>query len=285
MIKKLFIKNFQKHARLEIELDPSVTTIIGRTDSGKSAIVRALSMILFNDARGKAFVRHGQSDAVVGLEFEDGTRVVRTKGKKNEVKLDQAVFKAFNNQYPPEIVELLNVDEELTIQHQHDPIFWLSDSSGNVAKKLNRIVDLKIIDETLASLKRKLREAGTKVKIFDEELLKAQAKASAFAPLEELDEINAFEAAQTLAVELDDLYDCIFLLGRISIPELPEPPPERNLDAVKKEIKELKKFKAYITSNEKQLKEKFLELEATAKSLSAYKLCGECNQPLRKEES
>lgn len=41
MIRRIVLRNFQNHRRLRIDLDPRVTTVVGPSDAGKSAVVRA----------------------------------------------------------------------------------------------------------------------------------------------------------------------------------------------------------------------------------------------------
>ena len=285
MIKKLFIKNFQKHKRLEITLSPQVTTIIGRTDSGKSAIVRALGMLLFNEARGKSFVTHGEANASVGIQLEDGTKLLRTKGKRNDLKVDKNVWKAFSNTYPPEIIELLNVDKELTIQNQHDPIFWLSDSAGQVAKKLNKIVDLRIIDVTMSILRGLVKDAGVRVQVFDEELESSKQTVESYQPVAKLEQSlleieNLLKGVETASAELSELGNGIELLKSIKPIKMPTEPQIdiEQMKALKAELSEMKKLATAWDSNVLQIEQLKQQLLIAVTALSDYDICDACGQ-------
>ena len=51
-ILKVEIKDFQSHKNTNIEFSEGFNCIIGRSDSGKSAILRALRLVICNDLRG-----------------------------------------------------------------------------------------------------------------------------------------------------------------------------------------------------------------------------------------
>lgn len=162
MIEKITIKNFQKHRFFETELDPGVTTLVGDTERGKSAILRALRWFTFNRPAGDSFVRYGASECLVEVVLE-GVKVGRSKGKEgNCYFLGNEKYVAFGQEVPEDITKILNLDSD-NFQRQHDSPFWLTESPGEVAKKLNRIVDLSQIDSTLAALVSEVRKAQAEV--------------------------------------------------------------------------------------------------------------------------
>jgi len=48
MLKKISIQNFQSHKKTELDLVDGINVIYGLSQSGKSAILRALNWIIFN---------------------------------------------------------------------------------------------------------------------------------------------------------------------------------------------------------------------------------------------
>ena len=58
MIKKLIIENYQSHKRTEIDFSDGVNAVIGRTDVGKSAIMRALIWVMRNRPLGDEMRSH-----------------------------------------------------------------------------------------------------------------------------------------------------------------------------------------------------------------------------------
>lgn len=160
MIENITIKNFQSHAKFKIDFDPNITTIIGPNDTGKTAIIRALRWLCFNRPSGNAFIRRGSSSARV-LLVVDGHNIQRKRGKSiNVYSIDEKEYKAMGSEVPSPVSDLLQVNE-LNFQSQHDAPFWFSLTPAQVAKELNQVVDLSIIDESLYRIGARVREART----------------------------------------------------------------------------------------------------------------------------
>lgn len=180
MVERLHIENFQAHRDLDIKLDPHVTTIIGPSDVGKSSIIRAITWLATNKPAGRDFIREGADKAVVTLTIDD-IDIVRTRGKSlNEYRRGGNVYKAFGNDVPPDVSELLNLDS-INFQGQHDAPFWFSETAGEVSRQLNDIVDLGIIDRTLAALDSKLRDARAGSRMLVEQVAEAKSRRSGLA--------------------------------------------------------------------------------------------------------
>ena len=52
MIKSVELKNFQSHNQSRLEFCDGVNIIVGASDSGKSAILRGLFWVLYNNPNG-----------------------------------------------------------------------------------------------------------------------------------------------------------------------------------------------------------------------------------------
>lgn len=150
MLTKIELTNFQKHKTLKLKLG-RVTTIVGPSDTGKSALLRALRWVLLNRPNGTGFIRKGAKAAAVRVEV-DGTEIIRERGPGTNLYSTALSYKAFGNEVPREIAELVNVDGN-NFQGQHDAPFWFSLTPGQVSKELNRIVNLDRIDRTLQRVK------------------------------------------------------------------------------------------------------------------------------------
>ena len=171
-LEKLHIRGFQKHADLTVEFDPACTTILGPTDSGKSAIVRALRWLATNRPAGDAFQKRGTAETVVELRV-DGKKITRRRGSDNVYKLDKQKFAAMGARVPEPVAELLNISD-INFAGQFDAPFWLADSPGEVSRRLNAIVDLGVIDDTLANVAADVRRAGAAVGVSRERLTAAR---------------------------------------------------------------------------------------------------------------
>ena len=156
-LKSLTIRNFQAHEELAVGLDPRATVIVGPTDAGKSAILRALRWLCLNRPSGEAFVKDGEDGCEVTLRAE-GHDVARERGKGvNSYRLGGKVYQSFGADVPGDITKALNVGPE-NFACQHDAPFWFMLSPGEVSKELNRIVDLGMIDSALAFIAAEARK-------------------------------------------------------------------------------------------------------------------------------
>ena len=150
MIEVLKLKNFQSHEKSSLEFCGGVNCIVGSSDSGKTALLRALNWVINNRPTGDSFRSHWGGDTVVDIMLDEQLiRRERTK-KTNLYLIDSAYdpkeeFKAFGTDVPEEVTKVLNFSS-LNFQNQMDAPFLLSSGAGEVVRYLNQVVDLDVID-------------------------------------------------------------------------------------------------------------------------------------------
>lgn len=175
MITQIRLVDFQRHLKLQVDFDP-ITTIVGPTDSGKSSILRALRWLALNQPSGSSFINWEGAKSATVIGTIDDRRVARTHGTQNAYKLDEESYKAFGKgKVPDPIREVLNVTE-LNFQGQHDPAFWFSLTAGDVAKRLNAIVDLEAIDVALGEAATRVRKQTTAFDLAQERVAKYEER-------------------------------------------------------------------------------------------------------------
>src|SRR5262245_3042552 len=186
MFESLTLKNFQVHRKLAIEFDRRITTIVGESDAGKSAIVRALRWVCLNQTSG-GFRRHGSDNTSVEIKL--GNRTVRRTRKKsgNHYHFDRNRFDAVRSDVPEQIKHALNV-QGINFQSQFDSPFWFNDTAGQVSRSLNAIVDLSIIDKTMANISTQLRKAQASYEVTEQRLKAAKEEVESLSWAEECDE-------------------------------------------------------------------------------------------------
>ncbi len=110
-IKKVILENFQSHKYTEMEFDKNLNVIVGPSDQGKSAIIRGIKWALFNEPSGDFFIREGESECSVIIEFSDNTKIKRYRSKtRNAYYLydengDEIIFEGFGTNVPHEIMD------------------------------------------------------------------------------------------------------------------------------------------------------------------------------------
>lgn len=173
MIEKIQIENFQRHALLRIRCGP-VTSIVGPSDSGKSAVIRALRWLCLNP-RGAADARHGESMIRVRVKVDGRTIRRERTPSKNLYAVDGSEHKAVGADVPEQVADLLNLGEE-NFQGQLDGPFWLDLTPGELARRLNSIVDLGSIDESLSRIASELRRAKSRAEVAEERRAEAERR-------------------------------------------------------------------------------------------------------------
>lgn len=189
MLDAVDVTDFQRHKHFRIRVGPGLTTLVGPSDAGKSAVVRALRWAAFNVPAGAGFVRHGAPGAKVALRV-DGRWVVRSRDKSENVyELDGEVFVAQKGSEfpPPAVAAVLNVGPA-NFQNQHDPVFWLADTPGQAARALNAVIDLGEIDAVLDAAAAECRRAKAELEITESRLADAETR------LAETGWVDQFEA-------------------------------------------------------------------------------------------
>jgi DNA repair exonuclease SbcCD ATPase subunit len=176
MLERIVIENFQVHRRLDVRLDPHVTTFVGESDAGKSAVVRAVWWAAFNDPTGADFVRHGADTATVSLKV-DRRWIVRERGPAgNLYQIDNDTpHRAFGTAVPEDVRKILNLSP-VNFQEQIDPPFWFTETPGEVARNLNAVVNLGVIDRTVAAAAASHKKARIEVEVCEERVRAAEAR-------------------------------------------------------------------------------------------------------------
>jgi DNA repair exonuclease SbcCD ATPase subunit len=68
---KLSVKNFQSISNAELTFNPGITMIVGQSNSGKTALFRALDGLLTNPSKAKYRIKHGTNELAVTCEYDN----------------------------------------------------------------------------------------------------------------------------------------------------------------------------------------------------------------------
>lgn len=221
---RLIIKNFQSHKETVLELSPTVNSLEGVSDSGKSAVLRSLLWCLTNKPDGVAFAsnwakdRKGKLKEDVRVSIDNITRF-RTADTNGYIRYipgkDPQTYEALKGTVPPDIESAINIGG-VNIQRQMDPPFLLSSTPGDAARYVNELIGLVEIDTYQKALKGKAHDNANSLKDENKRLSEAEAAlaqydwvAGAKDKVEELSGIEAkctsLEADLAKLAELDAL--------------------------------------------------------------------------------
>ena len=199
MIKTVILRNFQKWKKLTLELSQT-TTLVGPSDTGKSAAIRALFWVIFNSPKGSSFIRHGAKYCKVAIVTSDGHTITRKRSAKENVYIvNGEVLKSFKTDPPALVNELLRVYRDSFLL-QHDAVYWLSLSPTEISKRLNEIADLSSMDKAIREAQKRKRENKSRIRFVKTELQSAKEEC------EKLSDVpaawDAFETLQNLEQQI-----------------------------------------------------------------------------------
>lgn len=183
MIEKVTIENFQSHKDTVLEFDPGVNVITGDTDTGKSAIIRALRFNIYNQPTGEEFRSTWGGDTKVVIDY-DNARITRLKGKENLYILNNKELRSFKTNVPDEVKIAANMDD-VNLQQQHDSIFLISDTEGEVAKHFNKIAKIDKVDEANKKINSEYHKVNHTIEINKADLEEKEAELATYQYLEE----------------------------------------------------------------------------------------------------
>ncbi len=163
MIQEIRLENFQAHRQLRLALSPGLNVIVGPTDRGKSAIIRAIKWLALHESQD-GIITHGETSVKVGIKTDEGPIVRFRDKKKYGYKLGQAEYLACGKEQPKDVQARHNLSE-INFQGQHDPHFLLSLTPGQAAKEINKIVALDDIDVALTWIKTREIRSNTEIEL------------------------------------------------------------------------------------------------------------------------
>ena len=112
-IESVVIENFQSHVNTVLEPAPAgqLTVIVGPSDSGKTAIIRALRWNYYDIPRGTDFINVKANAARVTVSGVGSTQVVRERSRKgyNRYVVDGQKYEGFGGEIPAEVLEATGV--------------------------------------------------------------------------------------------------------------------------------------------------------------------------------
>jgi len=200
-ISKIIIENFQSHSLSVFTLKQGLNVIVGPSDSGKSAVIRALKWVLYNEPAGDFFIREGEKECSVTVEFNDGTTLKRYRSRsKNGYVLinpddEEMRFEGIGSGVPKEIVDATGITKIILDQDSSSAInlgeqlegpFLLTEKPSTRANAIGRLVGVNLLDDALRDVLRDIRSIGLRKKETEEALIKLDEEIKDFEYLDEL---------------------------------------------------------------------------------------------------
>jgi exonuclease SbcC len=191
MLSRVSVRDFQSLKSLDLEVG-GFTVISGPSNSGKSALLRAVRMVAENVDRPSSIVRHGAKQASAGLLFETGqVAIVRGKAKSEYILGTGSHRDSAERRYPkagkdvPEDVaaflRFAEVEgESLSFAFQFDRPFLLDDPATQVAKVFGDLTNVNVLFAAVREANRRRLETGARLKVRRQQLEELRLRADEY---------------------------------------------------------------------------------------------------------
>lgn len=188
-ITQVKLKNFQDHADTTVDFTNGINLIVGSSDAGKSAILRAINLVFHNNFKRDTYIRHGEKECSVSVKFSDGVEVTRIKGEDvNSYLLTDAEgnihsFPKVGTGIPDEIKKNLGnppLDDKkrpISYADQMSSLFLVDLSSSDLPRTLSELTGIQhlqtsaeLLSKTARSYDRSIKDKKEKIEKLETDL-------------------------------------------------------------------------------------------------------------------
>jgi len=236
MIIRITIHNFQPYRHIVLDLSPGINAIVGYSQAGKTAIIRALEWVIKNRPMGFRFHHKYTKEDVTYVEvlFDNNISITRYKSKKENlyiVKTQKETTKYRAGTTIPDVVAKLINMSDINIQEQLDPHFLISNSGPEISRAINSITNAEDADGWIKQLTRRSAAIKMQLKMVREEYASTARQVQKYKGIERAGKlIIKFHRAEKRRLKLEEEYSNIEnILAEIEDTEI-----------------EIKRYKAYL---------------------------------------
>lgn len=194
MLTRFKVSNFQSLYDIELNLE-KLTVIVGKSSSGKSAVIRAL-LTVCNNSRGTPYVSHGQAHSTLELSLTDQSNKAHvvtlergpTKGTYALVSGNEEgeLHSKLGGTTPDAVRAVLGLPEgatDLQIGGQFDKPFLLDETGASVARTFGDLTNVSTLFEAARESNRRKLEFSSKLKVRESDFSSILAQVQDFKTL------------------------------------------------------------------------------------------------------
>lgn len=219
MIKSLHLKGLQSHTESSVDFTSGVNVILGETNAGKTALIRALQWIFQNRPLGTGLTQQGAKECIAEVETDRGKASrIRKKGFNGYV-VGEMEFKEIGSSVPDELTSVLDI-RDVNLQEQLQPHFLITQPAGQISKYVSELLGFNVTDKMVAAVKSKASALkGERTRLTDE-IEAAEREIAFYAEIDRVDallsEASAFDKEkQAFAGSISRLESMLASLGSL----------------------------------------------------------------------
>lgn len=217
-IKEVEITGFQSHEHTVINFAPnSLNALVGPSNNGKTAIIRAIVWCLYNEPKGTDFIKEGEKFASVTLKMSNGLNITRRRTNSDtgyyeieDTSTNQTTrYAKFGTSIPTEVMNAHQMPKvtvakdivSLNVAKQLDGAFMLSMSGADRAAAIGKITKTDIVDNAILTVSKDISNLQRTVKAHEKDLESFTEKLSAYNYLGE--EEQTLVAVENILTNID----------------------------------------------------------------------------------
>jgi len=190
MLEYIKITNYQSHENTQLDFSPGVNVITGKSQNGKTAILRSIYWLLFGKPSGFRFHSNftaGTDPTEVELKAEGFPSILAYRSNKaSGYIIGKEEFEGTT--VPDKVNQILNLDS-LNIQGQLDEHFLITSSPGEVARVINKITRLERVADWVASLGSKINKENKNVDFCADKIEEGNEELRKYSELDSLEKL------------------------------------------------------------------------------------------------
>lgn len=222
-IKNIRLENFQSYKDQTIEFKPGLNLILGSSDSGKSAILRAISFVLYNTPRSKTLIHHGATEVRVTIEYSDGTIITRIRGDRNAVMIslpsgDIKTWDKIDTELPEEVKKAMgfppidDINGTIAYADQFAKMFLVDLSPTDLPRSLSSLTGVELLEHSAKELMQNYKTLEKQVKADEKTLTKLLDEQQSFDFIDEIE--KRLKSTNATITSLDMLQNNIEILSK-----------------------------------------------------------------------
>ncbi|WMS84385.1 AAA family ATPase [Bacillus wiedmannii] len=226
-INEIFVEGFQSHTNSHFNLGNGLNVITGPSDSGKTAIIRAVRWVVFNEPQGEAFVNESVGHAAVAIHLDNGIIISkhRRKGKTSyRIQTDPgdagSVFE--KSEVPEEVKQLLGITKQtfgdfvtaLNFAFQLEAPFLISETPSSGAKVLGKLAGTEAVDLAVKSVSKDTYAAKQERLLAEKEIERLAGNLLEYLDVD--DKVQQLKTAENLMEHVEELHKKKEVLKEIS---------------------------------------------------------------------
>lgn len=150
MISKVTVNDFQSIEQAELDLggQGSITTIVGPSSTGKSALLRAMNLLMRNSSSVPVRAQSKKGAVKISAEVDDKTVAVLRGKSLSTYKIDDIEYSKSGVTVPDKVQEVLNLysaSPDLHFSFQFDKPYLLDETGSTISATLGSLTQAHIL--------------------------------------------------------------------------------------------------------------------------------------------